>query len=378
MSDEARRADAEDAPKIGFATGPAGRIAYAVHGEGRPLVCPPWWVTHLERDWAHPPFRALFGRLARSLCVVRYDRLGNGLSDPSPAKPSLDSEVAELECVIAALGAPRVSLFAVSSAAPPALAFAARHPERVEQLVLYGAYARGSDLAAPDVQRALSALVRAHWGLASRTLADVFVPDASHEELEALASWQRTASSGATAAELLELTYALDVSSWLGQVRVPTTVIQRRGDRAVPFEAARRLASLVPGARLVTLEGRAHPPWEGARDVADTLLRLFAPAATVPAVQRDERPRLDSANCALVLDGERVLLTPLELGVFEHLEQHHQRVVPRADLVAAVWKQASIGSNVVDAVVRTLRKKLGRYRDRIETVTGHGYRFRGW
>jgi pimeloyl-ACP methyl ester carboxylesterase len=378
MSDEARRAPTQEAPEIRFAVAHAGRVAYAVHGEGTPLVCPPWWVTHLERDWAHPPFRALFERLARSLCVVRYDRLGNGLSDASPAKPSLESEVAELECVVAALGAPRVSLFAVSSAAPPALAFAARHPQRVERLVLYGAYARGSDLAEPDVRRALSALVRAHWGLASRTLADVFVPDASREELEALASWQRAASDGATAAELLELTYALDVSSLLEQVRVPTTVIQRRGDRAVPFEAARRLASLLPGAQLVTLEGRAHPPWEGARDVADTLLRVLAPAPTEPAPELDERPRLDSANCALLLDGERVPLTPLELGVFEHLARNRERVVPRADLVAAVWKQASTGSNVVDAVVRTLRKKLGRYRDRIETVTGHGYRFRGW
>jgi DNA-binding response OmpR family regulator len=380
MSDATAANSPGDAPPIRFATAPGGgRVAYAVHGDGPLLVCPPWWVTHVERDFSHRPFRALFERLGRVARVVRYDRLGNGLSDPSPAKPTLESEVAQLECVIDALEAPRVSLLAVSSAAPPALAFAARHPLRVERLVLYGAYARGSELASPEVQHALAAIVRAHWGLASHALADIFVPDAGGEELEALARWQRSASDGNTAAELLELTYGADVSALLPEVRARTTVIHRRGDRAVPFEAGRRLASLVPGARLLALDGRAHPPWEGASDVAETLVQLLGSPRTEPAATSlAEGPRLDGENCALELDGQRVALTPLELGVLEHLASNTARVVTREDLIHAVWKQASTGSNVVDAVVRTLRKKLGRYRDRIETVTGHGYRFRGW
>lgn len=381
MSDDAHPSSPDDMPVIRFTAGPGGaRVAYAVHGEGPVLVCPPWWVTHVERDWSHGPFRALFERLGRTARVVRYDRLGNGLSDPAPAKPTLESEVAQLECVADALGASRISLFAVSSAAPPALTFAARHPRRVDRLVLYGAYARGSELASPEVQHALAAIVRAHWGLASHALADIFVPDAGGEELEALARWQRAASDGNTAAELLELTYGADVSALLPDVHVPTTVLHRRGDRAVRFEAGRTLAALIPGARLVALEGRAHPPWEGGRDVAEALATLFGAESSGPATTPplEQGPHLDARNCALVVDGQRVVLTPLELGVLEHLANDTTRVVRREDLIREVWKQTSTGSNVVDAVVRSLRKKLGRYRDRIETVTGHGYRFRGW
>jgi DNA-binding response OmpR family regulator len=87
---------------------------------------------------------------------------------------------------------------------------------------------------------------------------------------------------------------------------------------------------------------------------------------------------VDVDNCELVVDGTRKSLTPLELGFLRYLETHPARVVKRPDLLAHVWGQQHVGSNVVEGVVRSLRKKLGGYRSSIETVTGHGYRFRGW
>ncbi|HEY3499831.1 MAG TPA: alpha/beta fold hydrolase [Polyangiaceae bacterium] len=365
-------------PVIRFARSACGgRVAYAVHGEGPLLVCPPWWVSHVERDWAYAPFRAFFDHLARGLTVVRYDRPGNGLSDPAAQRPSLESEVAELASVVAALDVPRVSLFGMSSGAPPALAFAAREPERVERLVLYGAYAKGSELASPAVRSALPELVRAHWGMASRTLADVFVPDAGHAELEALAAWQRAASDGETAASLLELTYEMDAAAVLDGIRVPAFVLHRRDDRAVPFESGRRLAAGIPGARLLPLEGRAHPPWEGRQDVAGLVTSLFG-GGPLASLGPRSAVELDRANCELLLEGRRIGLTRLELGALVLLEGNAHRVVSRDELIEHVWKQASVGSNVVDGVIRTLRKKLGAYRESIETVTGHGYRFRGF
>jgi pimeloyl-ACP methyl ester carboxylesterase len=334
-------------------------------------------VTHVERDWAYPPFRAFFSALARSFRVVRYDRLGNGLSDPAPGRHTLESEVALLACVIDALATERASLFAVSSAAPPALAFAADQPGRVERLVLYGAYARGSEIASTAVRRTLPELVRAHWGMASRTLADVFVPDAGQAELEALAAWQRSASDGETAAALLALTYEMDASALLEGIRASTLVVHRRGDRAVPLESGRRLAAGISAARFVPLEGRAHPPWEGTREVLEQVTGFFAHASGADRAL-PSAVELDRANCELVVEGARVALTPLELGALAFLEQHAHRVVSRVELIEHVWMQRSAGSNVVDAVIRTARKKLGAYRASIETVTGHGYRFRGW
>lgn len=365
-------------PNVSFLEGPNGSaVARACHGAGPPLVCPAWWVSHAERDWARPSFRAFFGALGERLQVVRYDRPGVGLSNVGPRVSSLEQELELLERVVDSLGAPRVSLLGISCGAPPALAFAARHPERVEQLALCGAYASGTDLAPPAVRTALLDVVRAHWGLGSRVLADVFVPELSGPELESYAAWQREACSAEAAARLLELTYAMDATACLPQVRAQTLVIHRRQDRAVPYDAGRRLAAALTGARLVSLEGSAHPPWEGAPDIAPHLLAFFAreqPAATRPPAACS----LDRSNCELVIEGRRVPLTPLELALLVYLEARPGRVVRRPELLQDVWQREHVGSNVVDGVMRSLRKKLGEYRSSIETVTGHGYRFRGW
>lgn len=83
---------------------------------------------------------------------------------------------------------------------------------------------------------------------------------------------------------------------------------------------------------------------------------------------------LDEKARALLLDGRRVPLTKLEFGVIRYLHDRKDHVVPRDDLLRHVWNQSFGGSNVVDAVVKSLRKKLGARAGIIETVTGHGYR----
>lgn len=73
-----------------------------------------------------------------------------------------------------------------------------------------------------------------------------------------------------------------------------------------------------------------------------------------------------------------VPLTKLEFGVMKYLDAHTGRVVTRDELLQNVWEQSFGGSNVVDAVVKSLRKKLGPLGSALETVIGHGYRFTGF
>src|SRR4029079_2382665 len=117
-----------------FFQGTSGkRIAYAVDGAlpgaRPPLVFPAWWVSHLEHDFDDPAFRGLFCRLAEHMTVVRYDRPGVGLSDRERPQHSLEDEVANLEALIEALGTERIALLGGSCGGPPAIAYAARHPE---------------------------------------------------------------------------------------------------------------------------------------------------------------------------------------------------------------------------------------------------------
>ncbi len=357
------------------------RIAWSLDGpdDAPLLVCPAWWVSHVEKDWEDPRFRTFFAKLAREFRVVRYDRAGVGLSDRLETHPQagLDGELALLEQVVDEADAVRASLLGISCGGPVAVAYAAKHPERIERLVLYGSYVDGADVSDPEVRKAMIALVRAHWGLGSRALADVFFPEIERDRLDRYTARQRESSDAETAACLLDLTYRLDVRSIARRVRAPTAVVHRRRDRAIPLAAGRELAASIPGATFVSLDGKSHPPWEGASDVPDTILGFLRgePGAAAGAASGC---RLDERTRELVVDGERRKLTPLEFGVLAHLTARRDEVVTRDELLEHVWAQPYRGSNVVDAVVRSLRKKLAPYAASVATATGHGYRFVGF
>ncbi len=93
-------------------------------------------------------------------------------------------------------------------------------------------------------------------------------------------------------------------------------------------------------------------------------------------LQIEDDSILDPVQHQLVLDGRRVDLTRLEFDVLTYLHQRRGKVVERSDLLRDVWGyEYTGGSNVIEANVRSLRRKLGDRADSIETVRGLGYRF---
>jgi pimeloyl-ACP methyl ester carboxylesterase/DNA-binding CsgD family transcriptional regulator len=239
-------------------------VTWASVGTGPRLVIGGWWMSHLELDWANPAFRAFVTGLAEHRTVVRYDRLGTGLSDRTALPDtSLDGEVEVLARVIEAAAPGPVALLGGSSGGPIAAAYAARHPERVEHLALYGTYAQGSRVAGPDVRQQLISLVSAHWGLGSRVLADLFLPGATAAERDEFARFERASASADVAARSLAAVYAFDVHAELPHVRAPTLVVHRRQDQAISADLGREVAAAIPGAEFVALDGHEHFPWRG-------------------------------------------------------------------------------------------------------------------
>jgi pimeloyl-ACP methyl ester carboxylesterase/DNA-binding CsgD family transcriptional regulator len=253
---------------IRFTTAAGRRIAWARSGSGPPMVLSGWWMSHLELNWSEPRTRAYVEALGRHRTVIRYDQPGTGLSaegdgDATQPPTDIDEEAAALAAVVEAAAAGPVDLFAGSSGAPIAIAYAAAHPERVRRVLLYGGYASGSKIADARSRKVIVDLVREHWGLGSRALADVFMPSAGAAEREEFVEFQRQAADAEWAARGLEAVYGFDVADRLGDVPPGAVVLHRRADRAIPVACGRELAAGLPGATFVALDGDDHYPWFG-------------------------------------------------------------------------------------------------------------------
>ena len=250
--------------RLGSTRTPDGlEVAFATAGHGPPLLFVGGWLSHLELSWALPAERQFLEGLAHGRTLLRYDRPGCGLSDREVGEPSLASELDVVEAVLAAAGVDRTDVVASSLGVPLMIEWAARHPETVDRLVLYGGWARGADIGTPEVRDHVVGLVAGSWGLGADVLTDIFAPDASAGTRAALSTYQRAASSPATAAALLALCYQVDVTAALTQVRAPTLVVHREQDRAAPLAQARLIAAEIPDARLEVLPGRSHLPYAG-------------------------------------------------------------------------------------------------------------------
>ena len=245
-------------------------------------MLPAWWVSHLAEDWHFDPLRRFMEGLAAGRTVVRYDRVGTGMSDRERPRQTFtpEFEVATLCAVLDELGLARVTLIGVSCGGCTAASFAARWPERVDRLVLYGSYSDGHALGPPEARSGMVDLVRSHWGLGSRLLADLFGPSWSPEDRAAFTASQRAFADAQVAASLLELIYETDVRDDLPRVRAPALVVHREHDRAMRLRGAREVAALLPRAELVTLPGDAHLPWHGD---GDAVLRVVAPFLGIKA-----------------------------------------------------------------------------------------------
>ena len=242
------------------------RLAYATTGNGPPLVKASNWLTHLDFEWGSPIWRHWYTALSRHHRLVRYDERGNGMSQRDVPDVSFDTWVRDLETVVDAAGLDRFPLLGISRGGAIAIAYAVKHPERVTQLVLYGAFAAGvKHVGTPqelEARRALASLLRLGWGLNNpafcRTFTCRFIPEATPEHEQWFDELQRVSTSPENAARLMERDDDIDVRPLLSQVKTPTLVIHCDRDHAVPPEKGRLLAAGIPGARYVSLPSANH------------------------------------------------------------------------------------------------------------------------
>jgi pimeloyl-ACP methyl ester carboxylesterase/DNA-binding CsgD family transcriptional regulator len=330
-------------PRIRYCATPAGRVAYSTAGAGPALLCDSGWITHLRAQLDLCSFGSFVERLAERFTVIRYDKPGCGLSDRDGIDLSFDGQVAAALAVAEAVGAGRFRLFGASQGGQLAAAIAARYPERVEALAVYGMCASGRDLAPAEVRRSIVALVRAHWGLGLKAIAGAFITDPTAEELEAFTGFQRASASAAVAARLLEVYYDTDVRALLPAVQVRTAVLHREQDKGTPFELGREVAARIPGATLIPLPGSSHVFYHGDWPaVLEALLGFMCEPASqeTPLTGRElEVAELVAAGLTNHAIASRLSIAPRTAEA--HVENIRRKLEVRSRAQIAAWMTES-------------------------------------
>lgn len=266
------------------------RLPVETQGAGTPLVFVRGWITHIELQRADPAFEPFFRAIATQREVVRYDTRGNGLADWVRADSiDLDALVRDLEAVMDSLDPSRpVEMWGSCYGGPIALAYVARHPDRVSRLILDGTYSRGVDIASGDSSSAfleMLELARSQPDLVFSSLSYMTDPDplGSHETR---VNRMKRAISPEVLVALYRLAFSVDVSGLLSDIQVPTLVLHRRKSASVPFRLGRRLAAELPDARFVELAGKAHNLWEEDPDPALDAIGRFLGIDRLAAARR--------------------------------------------------------------------------------------------
>jgi pimeloyl-ACP methyl ester carboxylesterase/DNA-binding CsgD family transcriptional regulator len=243
------------------------RLAYATSGEGPPLVMAATWLTHLEHQWRSLAWRPWLEAFA-AFTLLRHDSRGCGLSDRDTDKLSFENWVSDLACVIDAAGFDRFPIVATCWGGPVAIEYAARYPERVSHLVLYGTYSRGRfRVGRTEVReraRLMLELTRLGWGQENHAFmqvwASTFQPGGSLDYLRSWAEQMRLATTPETAVRLLEIGWNVDVSRAARKLKCPVLVVHPDRDCAVPLAEGRLLASQIPDCSFVLLDSQNHMP----------------------------------------------------------------------------------------------------------------------
>lgn len=316
-------------------------LACALTGSGPKLVRAGTWVSHLECELREPDTWSTLEALGRHRTVVRYDPRGCGLSTREVPPFDFETLLADFETVMDAMAPEPVPLLGVSCGAPLAIAYAARHPERVTALVLVNGFARAyfSALTTPphllEEAKLLLATARQGWAQEKSPFRQVFLsqlmgaaatdPAARHLVSERM----RLSMTPDVAERHLRSNYSIDVKAECALVQCPALVFHARGDQMVTLEQGRKLVAWLPGARLVMLESDSHilPARHdaGRMFIAQTLEFLGGGRADKPNLSRRQTQIL-----GLVAHGMTDKQVARELGLSHRTVEMHVALALRA------------------------------------------------
>ena len=336
-------------PRISYARSADGvSLAFTVTGDGPALVFVPWVpFSNLQMEWQNPLLRGVFEQLAQRLTLVHYDGRGTGHSQRDVTDLSLEAMVCDLAAVIDRARLAEVSLLGQYNSCPHAIAYAARHPQRVKRMVLFAGSARGWDAMSGKQTQAMLSLIEQDWDLFADTAAHQWMGWSAGEAGRAIADGIRGAVTPQVARATMQAASAADVTEQLPQVAARTLVLHPRDMTQIPVDIARALAMGLPRGRLVVLEG-ARPvlfteePGEVVRLLAGFFCDGIEPAGLPAGVAGAA-----GSHSALPPDG----LSPRELEVL--------RLVAAGESNSQIARRLGLSTHTVERHIANLYRKIG-------------------
>lgn len=332
-------------PTLATATAADGtRIAWTSIGDGSTLIHMPGVpFSNVEGEWRIPLLRRLFTDLAGHVRFIQYDGRGTGRSQREVSDLSLGGYLLDVDAVVEASGASQVVLLGFYHSVTHAVAWAARHPERVRGLVLFGGALRGMDPMQGPGTQALLSLIERDW--------DTFVESAAHawlgwpegDEGRLAADWFRTSTTPTVARATLQAAYAIDVTADAARVRCPALVLHRVDATVIPIDLSADLAQALPNGRLEMLPGAsASLFFEDGDQVVERLIEFVEdPAAAHPVTATALGRRRARGSGAL---------TPREIEVL--------RLLANGESNGQIAASLEISINTVERHVANLYRKI--------------------
>jgi pimeloyl-ACP methyl ester carboxylesterase len=336
-------------PEVRYAKSGDVHIAYQVFGKGpNNLVVIPGFISHVEHIWDSPDQVAWLNHLARRVRVVLFDKRGTGLSDRLGQLPDLDERMDDARAVMDAAGIERAALMGVSEGGSLATLFAASHPDRCSALILYGSFAKFSDWF-PTKQKFDGFLnyVGTAWGTGSSIAGFAPSKKGDAEFQRWWGRFERLGGSPSAVVNLMRMNSGINIENILPSISVPTLVLHRTEDPAVSIEAGRFLASHIPGAKLVELDGPDHIYYTG--DNALQIADLVADFAVQPGVEARSS-----------VEARRMLATILFTDIVDSTTQATR-------LGDKAWRE------LLQAHDATIRREIARFRGSEVKSLGDGF-----
>jgi DNA-binding CsgD family transcriptional regulator/pimeloyl-ACP methyl ester carboxylesterase len=333
-------------PSISYARSSDGvSLAFTVVGDGPALVFVPWVpFSNLRMERENPLLRSVYEQMAQRLTLVHYDGRGTGHSQRDVTDLSLEAMVSDLEAVIDRAGLAEVSLLGQYNSCPHAIAYAARHPERVNRMVLFGGSARGWNAMSARQTQALLSLIEQDWDLFADTAAHQWLGWSAGETGRAMADGIRAAVTPQIARATMQAASAVDATELLPRVAARTLVLHPRDMSQIPVDVARSLAMDLPRGRLVVLEGKQPVLFpEDPAEVVSLLVGFFC-----DGIEPAEVPQAGAGGRSMAPSDA---LSPRELEVL--------RLVAAGESNSQIARRLGLSTHTVERHVANLYRKIG-------------------